>query len=214
MSYAAAYSNSLLQNSNLTDLEKLARLSDHVALAFPTNQTAYLGVMTPLIMGVRSGPWSPLDAHSVDKCAGWGRDPDDCPQNKLLGWIQDGGFHQDYQDSRNQAFHLWASVDAVGGAEGSALLAGREFTTYTGLQFVHEQVQGALGSIGASWQDFALTDRGMLLGHLLATESIQPEAVGDWLREELSKPFPLWNPAQRDVEYPLPGPVPPSWSRP
>jgi hypothetical protein len=209
---AARYADWLLNNRSLTDLERLAMLSDFVARRYPDDQQAYLSLMTRIIMGVDSSPLSPLAAvTNGDKCSGWGRDPGDCPENEITGlFLLDSGFHSDYQDKNNQVFHFWASVDAVGGASSETGMLARNALVFIGLQVFHEGIQGVLigtplGDPGSSWEDYALTDRGMLIGTGLAMEYFQPSEVGDRIRNMLSQPWPGDIDALYQI-FPLPGP--------
>jgi len=202
---AHAKADCLLED-RITDLEKLARLSDYVSSVVQTNKNFYIQAMTEVILGVDTGiipaitPASAvakgLWAGEGNKCNGWGRDPLDCNANydRSSGtsrryWLQDTGFHSDYRDYHNQVFHFWASVAAVGEYTdelGTFLSAS---ITYVGLQVFHEGIEAALEHQGATWQDYALTEMGLNLGQRIASGRITPLQAGNWMRDNLSRPF-------------------------
>ncbi len=165
----------LLCNDTLTDLEKLAALSDFVAARLSGNDD-YLEVMTQIILGVSASPISAGAAIFAGGCAGWGRysnrsENPDCPANtkpcetdecrchtpcpnKPNRYLADTGFHSDFRDAHmegggNQVFHLWASVAGVGSADD--IWGERTISTAINwgfLQIGHEGIQGILSELG------------------------------------------------------------------
>jgi hypothetical protein len=61
------------------------------------------------------------------------------------------------------------------------------------------------GDVGSSWEDYALTDMGLALGTMLSLETIQPAQAGDWLRHNLSEPWPNGPVWFLNLIAPLPG---------
>jgi len=185
-----AYAEYLLTVPQITDVERLALLSDYVAARYPDDTEKYMQVMTQIILGVPPGPLAAPRSLMAGNCAGWGRDPHDCPENwEDFMFLTDTSFHPDYQDYHNQVYHFWASVAAIGGQQSPLARGFSTLLTYFGLQIMHEYFQGiVLGSQGASWQDANLTDLGMDLGIALSNGDISPLEVGDWLREHLTTP--------------------------
>lgn len=164
----------LLCDNTLSDLDKLIYLSDYVAAWAGTDKDTYVEIMTQIILGVDANSYTNVEiVFNPDKCRGWGRGANDCPDNgrscanvqnisqedcrcstpcpnSTQRYLSDTGFHPDFRDSNlpgggNQIYHLWASVGPLGIDNGD--LFGIALN-YSGLQIFHEFVQGRAYDLG------------------------------------------------------------------
>lgn len=186
----------LLESSD-SSLEKLANLSDFVASAYSTDRLSYMNIMSEVVIGTHSGAGAAVRSLVAGGCAGWGREPRDCPDNNLF--LDDSGFHPDFQDGRQQVYHFWAGVASVG-ATGNIFDALITLPlNFIGFQIGHEIVQGVLcnagvqpriGDSGGSWADYALTNVAIHMGTLFALGDITPTEVGTWIRNNVGENGP------------------------
>ena len=91
----------------ITDLEAMALIVDQSALVYDGDWGGMLPALTMIFNG--TSETAPNDLYSsafeTEGCAGVGRSENDCPSGQYH--FGDSGFHEDFQDSDNQLYHLW-----------------------------------------------------------------------------------------------------------
>lgn len=185
----------VLENGG-SSLEKLADLSDFVAGAYANDRLGYINLMSQVVIGTYAG--AAVRSLQAGGCAGWGREPKDCPSNTQF--LDDTGFHVDFRDGHNQVYHFWGMAASMGAMQNGVDFFYSTFLNFIGFQFFHEIVQGALcnagaplGDTGASWEDFASTDMAITFGIKISGGAIGPSQAGNWLRSNLGTGSRGWD---------------------
>ncbi len=182
---ARAQRSVLRDLGRVNDLEGQATISDLTASVYP-EWGEFLPEMGEAFVGTRTtGPTALAAAALAGGCAGLGREPHDCPSNEY--YFADTGFHPDFQDTRNQPYHVWGYI-------AQTATPGRPLTYVPGValgiagNLFHEIGQSVLGSTlgwfehgwGTSWQDYTL----------ITNQAITPAELGDVMRSRLGPQGP------------------------
>ena len=187
---------------SIIELEVLAETADYAA-SFGYSSLEIANILGSIFGGMQTGTFSLLEGifeGTIGKMFGH-REPiaiDLPPGQPPFGVLNnDGqivnpnnvsGFHPNFDDHRNQLYHFIPYVmtmanggDTVGGILG---LAGN---------YGHEYVGIPDFGLGSSWQDSNLAYAGMVLGYMINHGLIQPDEIGNWLRNTLSTPVTFDN---------------------
>jgi len=165
------------------DLEALARIVEAADKMYDKSDTeGFLNGINQVLTGselpgVASAAYATNGLGNI--CASVGPDPSNGCKSRNRnspGAFRDEGFHPDFQDGHNQLFHFWSAF--VGPA--SSPLSGNVITTAGNL--FHEIVD--LNS-QRSWQDYALTDAGRVLGTAFNLGYIKRDELGGAFRTYL-----------------------------
>ena len=113
-------------------------------------------------------------------CAGLGRNPEECEANEKSGqYFKDTGFHKDFLDGHNQIFHVWPYISTSAATDISLFYP---YNVAVGLTVsVTANLYHEIGQPGSqsTWEDYYLSERGMVLGIMAASGMIPPEHFGD-----------------------------------
>jgi len=178
--------DTLKQLSGKDDLEAMARVIDYAAVLFQQYDDM-IPALSQIFLGVNeSNPLTVLHASDADGCAAIGREPKDCLSNAADEVFWDRGFNRDFRDRHSQVYHYWAFVATA--ASTDMPIGGFALGFYTGHggNIAHEIFKvGDPGGAGATWQDFALSQAGINTGEMIAFGLIQPNELGDYVRENI-----------------------------
>jgi len=200
-----------LKNPNINDLDALVAIVDRAADLYE-NYEDMIPAISGVLLGIEeSNPFTVYNASQANSeeelCAAVGRF--DCPKNQITGdYFTSTGFHPDYADGDNQLYHFWAYLATVANTEGRGPLKFVPGMYVTGwANNIHEIYQpawpGSDGS-GASWQDYALSQAGMMIGFQVSRGIVPPSQLathigsflgvngpGMWYVNPLNSRFPL-----------------------
>ncbi len=99
----------------------------------------------------------------------------------------DTGFHRNYRDFQEQAYHFWGYVNttAQGGLPGwgIGLVANELHEKWDPTEALKDPDER-----GTSWEDYFLSFKGMRMGYSLHTGALSPDQASAWMRRELTAP--------------------------
>ena len=177
----------------INDLEAMSMISDVAAGVYrtwdrfmPEVGKIFTGSSAYGTFGLIAPGLSSMLGLGGGGCAGVGREPHDCPSNTL--YFHDTGFHPDFQDDHNQPYHVWGYI-AQTTTPGDAIAFELNFTMSQWGNLIHEEMQSKLNwdrGWGTSWQDWVLSEAGVLIGYKITYGLItSPAELGDTLRRDL-----------------------------
>jgi RHS repeat-associated protein len=177
----------------LDDLEAMSMISDVAAGVYrtwdrfmPEVGKIFTGSSAYGTFGLIAPGFSTMLGLGGGGCAGVGREPHDCPSNTV--YFHDTGFHPDFQDDHNQPYHVWGYI-AQTTTPGDAIAFELNFTMSQWGNLIHEEMQSKLNwdrGWGTSWQDWVLSEAGVLIGYKITYGLItSPAELGDTLRRDL-----------------------------
>ncbi len=170
--------------SGKNDLEAVVKIVDKAAQLYK-NYDNMIPALSGVFLGIEeSNPFTVYHAAKADRCAAIGREPKDCTTNPPDQVFWDQGFNPNYQDGHSQAFHFWAYVATTASTDSpGSYLAGRHVGNVA--NFAHEILAIPNDKGGATWQDYALSQKAMDIGFMIATQQIAPNQLGNYIKEQV-----------------------------